>query len=76
MPEMTNAPGDQPRASNSKKNKTTVKSTRSFDPSRCDEGCGACWVTFVGDRRYCEAEATNVARRDLAEALAGGGGRG
>lgn len=56
--------------------KTTVKSTRSFDLSRCDAGCGPCWVTLVGDRRYCEVEATSAARRDLAEALAGGGDRG
>ncbi len=76
MPEMTNGSPSPKGKPSQKNNKTTVKSTRSFDPSRCDEGCGACWITFAGDRRWCEAEATNVARRELAEALAGGGDRG
>ncbi|SCL61061.1 hypothetical protein GA0070608_2409 [Micromonospora peucetia] len=76
MSEMTNGPRPTSESRPQTTTKTTVKSTRSFDPSRCDEGCGACWITFAGDRRWCEAEATNVARRDLAEMLAGGGDRG
>lgn len=77
MPEMTNgSPSPKGKPSQKNANKTAVKSTGSFDPSRCDEGCGQCWITLVGDRRWCEVEATSAARRDLADLLAGGGDRG
>ncbi|ADU06942.1 hypothetical protein ML5_1404 [Micromonospora sp. L5] len=73
MSEKTNGSPSPKGKPSQKKNQTAVKSTGSFDLSRCDAGCGACWITLVGDRRYCEVEATSAARRDLAEMLARGG---
>ena len=38
-------------------------------------GCGACYVTVVGDKRWCEVEAINKLRRELAAAIEGAGSR-
>lgn len=73
MGEMTNSPRLAGQGEPRKHNKTAAKSSRSFDPSRCDESCGACWVTFCGDLRCCEADHVGTLRRELAEALEAGG---
>lgn len=70
-----NAPRDQRRASRNPI-QTTSQRTGDFDPSRCDASCGSCWVTYVEDQRWCESQHLDALRRDLAEALAGGGQRG
>jgi hypothetical protein len=72
MPDKTNAPRDQ-RGALQGKHSTAAKSIAPPDFNRCDRSCGQCFVTFIGDRRHCEAEFLAQCRRELAELLAGGG---
>lgn len=49
--------------------------SRSFQDTCLGPGCGACYVTVVGDRRWCEVEAIDALRRELAAAIEGAGSR-
>lgn len=75
MADKTNGPRDQ-REPSKKHNQTASHGTRNFDPDRCDASCGTCWDTYIGDQRWCEILHLGTLRRDLAEALGGGGDRG
>lgn len=57
------------------KNQTAVKFTPPPDFNACDRSCGQCFITYLGDLRFCEAEFLAQARRELAALLAGGGDR-
>lgn len=38
-------------------------------------GCGTCYITAIGDKRWCEIETINKLKRELARALEGEGSR-
>lgn len=43
----------------------------SFQDTCLGPGCGACYITAVGDRSWCEVEAISALKRELAAAIAG-----
>jgi len=45
--------------------------SRSFQDTCLGPGCGACYITAIGDRPWCEVEAINALKRELAAAIAG-----
>lgn len=49
--------------------------SRSFQDTCLGPGCGACYVTAIGDRPWCEVEAISALKRELARALEGEGCR-
>lgn len=59
----------------SKKDRTLTGSAF-FQDTCLGPGCGACYITAIGDRRWCEVEAISALKRELARALEGEGSRG
>lgn len=71
MAERQNAP--RKRGASRSKGESNRQRTRAFDPRHCGPHCGSCWETFCGDERCCLVLAARTARKDLTDALAGGG---
>lgn len=45
--------------------------SRSFQDTCLGPGCGACYITAIGDRSWCEIETIGALKRELAAAIAG-----
>ena len=50
--------------------------SRSLQDTCLGPGCGTCYITAIGDKRWCEIEMISTLKRELAAAIEGAGSRG
>lgn len=73
MREQNDAPRPDLRGATKKDQMGT--GSASLQDSCLGPGCGTCYITAIGDKRWCEIEAISALKRELAAALEGEGSR-